>query len=67
MVAQNMLHVYEVKQVFSEKKEIGSDDYVDVTKRIQQIEIPNLLHMCEPCSDIPSNISTMVTSNHVLK
>ena len=38
MVAQNMLHVYEVKQVSSEKKEIVPDDSVDVTKAIQQIK-----------------------------
>ena len=31
----------------------------DVTKCIQQIEIPNLLHMYAPRSELPSNISTM--------
>ena len=45
MVAQNMLRKTEVKYVFSEKK-IGFDDYFDVAKCLQQIEIPDLLHMC---------------------
>ena len=31
----------------------------DVTKCLQQIEIPDLHYMCAPCSELPSNISTM--------
>ena len=45
MVAQNMLHTYGIKEVFL-KKTIGFDDSFDVTKRLQEIEIPDLLHVC---------------------
>ena len=38
---------------------IEFDDSFDVTKSLQQIEIPDLLHFCTPCSELPSNISTM--------
>ena len=54
MVAQNMLRTYEVKCVFCEKKKSGLDDSFDVTKRLQYIEIPDLLHMCATCSELPS-------------
>ena len=54
MVAQNMLPMYDVKQVFSGKN-FGFDD---VSKCLQQIEIPDLFHMCKPCSELPSYIST---------
>ena len=57
-VAHNMLRTFEVKQVFSEKK-IGLDDYINVIKCLQQIEIPNLLHMCATGSELASNISTV--------
>ena len=36
------------------------DNSFDVTKFPQQIEIPVLMHMCAPCSEIPSNLSTML-------
>ena len=42
MVAQLRLH--DVKKVFSEK--IVFDHYFDLTKRLHQIEIPDLLDMC---------------------
>ena len=45
MVAQNMLRTYDVKQVFFEEK-LGFDDSLDVTKCLQHIEMPDLLHMC---------------------
>jgi len=32
---------------------------VDVTKCLQQSEIPDFLYMYAPCSELPSNISTM--------
>ena len=35
----------------------------DVTKCHQQIEIPDLLHMCAPCSELASNISTIIILN----
>ena len=44
MVAQKMLRMYDVRKVFSEKK-VGFDDSFDVTKCLQQIEMPDLLHM----------------------
>ena len=45
MVAHFMLRTYDVNKVFSEKK-IGFDDSFDVTKCLQQIEMPDLLHLC---------------------
>ena len=49
--------------VLSRKKKIGFDDSVNETKYIQQIEIPDLLHiMCATCSELLSNISTMIKS-----
>ena len=45
MVVQNMLRTYYVKWVISEK--LGFDDSFDVTKRLQQIEKPDLHHICE--------------------
>ena len=44
MVAQIMLRTYKVKNIFSEKKN-GFFDSFDLTKCLQQIEIPNFLHM----------------------
>ena len=38
-----MLRTYDVIEVFSEKKNIGFDDSFDVTKYIQQIEMPDAL------------------------
>ena len=60
MVAQNMLCTYEVNWAFFEKK-IGLDESFDVTKCFQQIEISDLLYLCAPRSELPSNISTMET------
>ena len=45
MVAQNLLRTYDENYVFTEKK-IGFDDSFDVTKCLQIIEMPDLLHMC---------------------
>ena len=59
MVAQNMLRTYQVKWVFPRKR-LRFDDYFVITKCLQQIEISSLLHMCAPCSELPSNISTLV-------
>ena len=39
---------------------MGFDDSLDVTKCLQQIEIPDLLHKCAPGNEQPSNIKTMV-------
>ena len=58
MVAQTMLVTNKINR--SLPKKIGFDDSFDVTKCLQQIEIPDLLHMCAPCSELPSNISTML-------
>ena len=44
----------------SEKKEkIAFDDSFGVTKCLQQIEMPDLLHRCASCSERASNVSTM--------
>ena len=44
MVAHSKLRTYDVNKVFSRKK-IGFDDSFDVTKCLQQIEMPDLLHV----------------------
>ena len=44
-----------------EEKKIEFNDSCDVTKCSQQIEIPDLLHMCATCSELSSN--TMDDSN----
>ena len=42
-----MLRTYDVNKVFfRRKKKIGFDDSFDVTKCLQQIEMPDLLHIC---------------------
>ena len=37
-------------------KNFGFDDYFDVTKCLQQIEMNELLHMCAESTEQPSNI-----------
>ena len=59
MVAEIMLRSYDVNRSFPKKI---SDDSFDVNKCLQQIEIPDCLHMWVPCSKLPSNISTMFTT-----
>ena len=44
MVAQFILRTYDVNKVF--RKKIGFEDSSDVTKWLQQIEMPDLLHVC---------------------
>ena len=44
MVAHFTLRTYDVNKVF--KKKPGFDDSFDVTKCLQQIEVPDLLHVC---------------------
>ena len=41
------------------RKKIGCDGSVDVTKCLQQIEIPDILHRCGHCSQLLSNIITI--------
>ena len=38
---------------------LGFDDSFDVTKCLQQIEMPDLLHVCSEGNEQPSNIKTM--------
>ena len=45
MVAQNMLRMYDVTNVFTRKK-IGIDNSLDVTKCLNQIRIPDLPNTC---------------------
>ena len=45
MVAQFTLRTYDVNKVFFRKKKIEFDDSLDVTKCLQQIEMPDLLHV----------------------
>ena len=66
MVAQNMLHAYDVKQVFSETF-FGFDESFDVTKCLQQIETPDLLHMCAKANEQPSNTKTMQDGGEKLR
>ena len=58
MVAQNMIRIHKIKIGLCRKK-FGFKDSFDVTKCLQQIEIPVLLHMCAPSSELSYNISTM--------
>ena len=53
MVAQNMLRT---REVFTAKKIRFKDD---VANCLQQIEMPDLLHVSASCSELPSNISTL--------
>ena len=48
MVAHFMLRTYDVYTIqgLFPKKKIGVDDSIDVTKCLQQIEMPDLLHVC---------------------
>ena len=55
-MVQNMYRKHEEKWVFSERKKIEFDLSVNVTECLQQIEIPNLLHMCAQCFDLPFHI-----------
>ena len=48
-----MLRTSEVKKVFSEKKN-GFD--VKVTEYLWQIEIPDLIHICAQCAELPCSI-----------
>ena len=43
---------FKVKQVFPEKKS-DMTIFFDVTECLQQIEMPDLLHICAPCSELP--------------
>ena len=45
MIAHFMLRTYDENKVFFDKK-IEFDDSFDVTKCLQQIEMPDLLHLC---------------------
>ena len=45
---------------FFREEKIEFDLSVDVTKCRQHDEIHDLLHMCATCSELPSDISTMV-------
>ena len=58
MVAENMLRLYDVKKVFSEKK-IGFDGSFVVAKCLQQVGIPDLVHMYAYWNEQPSSIKTM--------
>ena len=40
------LRTYDVNKVFFSEKKIGFDDSFDVTNCLQQIEMPDLLHVC---------------------
>ena len=62
MVAQHMLRTHDVKSVFFERKKMEFDESFDVTKCLQQIEIPDIWHTCAPRSELPSNVSTMIGS-----
>ena len=46
------------------RKQIGFDNSFDETKSLQQIEQPDIFHMCAACSELPSNISTMVNTQY---
>ena len=59
MVVHFTVRAYVVNKVFFWKK-IGFDDSFDVNKCLQQIEMPDLLHiMCPWWNEQPSNIETI--------
>ena len=62
MVAHFTLRTYDVNKVFFEKKS-GFDDSFGVTKCLQHIENPDLVHMCAWLNEQPSNIKTMEISD----
>ena len=45
MVAHFMMRMNDENKVFFPEKNIGFDDSFDVTKCLQQIEMPDLLHV----------------------
>ena len=54
----HVAHVWRSKQGLFPKK-IGFDDSFDVTECLQQIEMPDLLHVCAEWNEQPSNIKTI--------
>ena len=46
MVAHFKLRTYDVNKAIFRRKKIEFDDSFDVTKCLQQIEMPDLIHMC---------------------
>ena len=52
--SEHFAHVWRKKNL---KKKLGFDDSFDVIKCLKQIEIPDLIHMCEFW--VPSNINTI--------
>ena len=57
----HVAHIWKNRS-FLKKNQIN--DSFDVTKRLQQIEIPDFLHMRTLCSDLPSYISTKVLTEN---
>ena len=53
----------ELIQICGWEKKIGFDDFLDVTKCLQHIENPDLVHMCAWLNEQPSNIKTMEISD----
>ena len=64
MVAHFTLRTREGKWVFSGKN-TRFDDSFDVTKCLQQIEKPDLLHVCAYSNEQPSNLKTMVRGKRI--
>ena len=56
--SEHVPHVSNKIDNFREKNEI--DDAVDVTECLYQIEMPLLIYTRAPCSELPSNISTVL-------
>ena len=56
--SEHVAHVWSNIGLF--QKNIKFNDYVDVTECLWQIEIPDILHVCAQCSELPSNIGTMM-------
>ena len=59
MVAQNMLRTIVCYRSFPRNK-IEFDDSFDVSECPQAIDTPDLLPIWALCSELPSNINTMV-------
>ena len=60
-LAQIMLRLHVLSKIGLFREKQSDLTTVDLTNCLQQIEIPGLLPMCTPCSELPSNVSSMGT------
>ena len=61
LVTQNMLRTYEVNQTF------GFVEGIWLHRQIGEILLYIFLHVCVTCSELPSNISTIVDRATIIR